>query len=337
MIDCSKDLVAYYCEEVRLSEAMREKLRGHRKANQNRLEAGLKKTENPQPLAFVKQGSYAMRTTIRHPLNDYDIDDGAVFAKEDLVGPRGGELSPLEVRKMVRDSVHDERFNRAPEVRSNCVRVYYEEGHHVDIPAYRKCSNTFGDVWNELAGPDWRNSDPKGVTEWFNQAVIDKSTKDDNGRQMRRIVCLLKKFANSRASWNMPSGFILSILANEWFTEFPGRDDQALHSLLERIHSRLCAYLTVRHPVVDENVTKGTEDPCMVELRSRLQWALDQITVLRESDCSRATALKAWGKIFNTDFFEKRAQDSAGRSCGFGLAGAVPSHPVEKRGANQFG
>ena len=68
---------------------------------------------------------------------DYDIDDGVYFHKDDLQGPKGGEKTALDAKKMVRKALHDDRFKMAPEVRTNCVRVYYNVGYHVDVPVYR--------------------------------------------------------------------------------------------------------------------------------------------------------------------------------------------------------
>ena len=64
-----------------------------------------------------------MRTVIQDPGFEYDIDDGVVFTKESLKGPRGGEMSSIDARKMVCDcgSTADS-FGKAPEVKTNCVR-----------------------------------------------------------------------------------------------------------------------------------------------------------------------------------------------------------------------
>src|SRR5262249_36820625 len=59
---------------------------------------------------------------------DYDIDDGVYFDKGVLVGDRGAEMSALQARQMVRDALDDGSFKTPPEVRTNCVRVYYEAG-----------------------------------------------------------------------------------------------------------------------------------------------------------------------------------------------------------------
>src|SRR5258707_250919 len=82
---------------------------------------------------FKSQGSYAMRLMVQHDERKYDIDDGVYFSKEDLVGPRGGDMGAAAAREMVRHALDDGSFKKAPECRSKCVRVYYDAGYHVDI------------------------------------------------------------------------------------------------------------------------------------------------------------------------------------------------------------
>lgn len=156
-----------------------------------------------------------MHTMVQHPENDYDIDDGAVFLRDDLKGDRGGDMSPREARDMVRDALNDGSFSSPPETKKNCVRVQYQVGYHVDIPVYREYEDDTGKMVLELASSEWRESDPQEITTWFNDAVIENSPDANNGRQMRRIVCLLKMFARSRKSWKLPSGLILSVLVDE--------------------------------------------------------------------------------------------------------------------------
>ncbi len=77
MFDCSKDILAYHDDEVTLPHAERTNMRGRRDANRDRLKKGLKDKGKPAPREFARQGSYAMKTMVQHPDNDYDIDDGA--------------------------------------------------------------------------------------------------------------------------------------------------------------------------------------------------------------------------------------------------------------------
>ena len=119
MINCSKEISKFHEENVRLPEDQRGEMRNRRKSNQDRLKAGLKKQDNPLPKRHIKQGSYAMHTMVqppdKHPKPDYDIDDGAVFDRDDLKGPQGGDMSPRDARDMVRDALDDGSFKNAPE------------------------------------------------------------------------------------------------------------------------------------------------------------------------------------------------------------------------------
>jgi len=348
MFNCHAHLKEFHDDRVTLTEAMKQGMRSRRDANQKRLSRGLEKAEKTKPIKHVKQGSYAMHTMVQSEYAASDIDDGAVFKKEDLVGPRGGEHTPRDSKNMVRDAIDDGSFNKAPEVRSNCVRIYYNDGFTVDVPVYRKIENE-NDTYYELASVDWKKSDPEGVTNWFNNQVIEKSPDTTNGRQMRRIVKLLKAWAKSRKSWNMPSGFILSKLTDEKYYKdmsLLDRDDKALLQVMEAIYARLQWDLVVKHPVVNgENITKSDQDANMVELRNRLKTAIDTLSVLRKNDCTELDALKAFRDFFSTDYFDKRINEleeeekkseSTGR-CGsaFVVGGIAPRSPVVKKGGEQ--
>lgn len=301
--DCSAEISEYYNEKVKLPESEREKLRGHRKANQDRLKSRLKEISKPMPHKFVKQGSYSMHTMVQHPANDYDIDDGSQFYKSELINSDKSEMTPQQVKEMVRDALKDERFDKQPQILKNCVRVFYKEGHHIDIPVYRTSVNPFGNEICELAGKEWRESDPEEITEWFNSAVIEKSPDENNGRQMRRTVCLLKKWSRSRDKWDMPSGIILSVLTDERYVAYKDRDDEALYRAMKAILLRLQSSLHVYLPFNREELTKGASDPQMVELRDKLALAVDELSVLESNNCSKEKALKAWKTVFNDDFF----------------------------------
>ena len=69
------------------------------------------------------------------------------------------------------DAVDDGSFKTDPEIKTNCVRVYYNDGPHVDIPVYRSITDGFGNDKYELASVDWKESDPEGVNRWFREWV----------------------------------------------------------------------------------------------------------------------------------------------------------------------
>src|SRR6516165_8327667 len=102
------------------------------------------------------------------------------------------------MRLMIVPSPDPQRFD-------NCVRVYYAKGYHVDMPVYRRIvyRDARGDLYyyHELASTDWKRSDARHVNEWFERENNGKSPDTINGRQLRRIVRQVKKFARSRESW----------------------------------------------------------------------------------------------------------------------------------------
>ena len=311
MFDCAKDFRAYHDQDVTLPKAEQDQMRDRRNANRNRLRNGLTKANKPAPLEFVKQGSYAMKTMTRDPDNDYDIDDGVYFAKEDLVGERGAEMTSLQARQMVRDAVDDGKFKRAPEVRSNCVRVFYEAGYHVDLPVYRRVvtSTVFADeVHYELAASSgWKRSDARDVSDWYE----DERTKSSDGRQLRRINRDLKKYARSRFSWRagILSGFGITVLVTERFRH-ADREDRAFYDTIVAIRDRLNWNLQIAHPVTpDDYITSGPDDARARSFRDKLTEAIDTLQPLFESDCTRERALKCWDKVFATTFFSERLEN----------------------------
>ncbi len=324
MFDCSDDVLAHHDEKVTLSQGERTNMRDRRNANRDRLKKGLKDNKKPAPREFASQGSYAMKTMVQYPNRDYDIDDGVYFDKEVLVGDRGAELSALQTRQMVRDALDDGTFKTPPDVRTNCVRVHYEAGFHVDVPAYR-CIVTKDSGGNELisyrelAGSDWKRSDARDVTEWFENENSRQSPDTDNGRQLRRIVRQIKKYSRSRQSWSgqILSGFGITKLVTECFRGNAVREDRSLYDTMKAIRDRLNLSLVVAHPVTpNETITKGTDDARARFLRDRLTEAIEDLAPLFDADCVRAKALKCWDKVFATTYFSDRGEPKAQANAG---------------------
>ena len=324
MFDCSKDVRAYHDRDVTLPKTEQDAMRDRRNSNRTRLRNGLAKAGKPAPLEFVKQGSYAMKTMVRDPENAYDIDDGVYFRKEDLVGERGAEMTSLQARQMVRDAVDDGKFKRAPEVRSNCVRAFYEKGYYVDLPVYRRVAtpNARGDeVHYELAASSgWKRSDARDVTDWYEGERANSA----DGAQLRRNTRELKKYARSRYSWRgkILSGFGITVLVTERFRH-NSREDLALYDTMVAIRDRLTWNLQVAHPVTPgDYITSCPDDACARAFREKLTEAIDTLQPLFEPDCTRERALKCWDKVFATTFFseqleqERRAEVAAPASIG---------------------
>lgn len=365
MYNCRDDILTYHNEKVTLPKAEQDEMRDRRNTSRQRLKDGLKRDEEPAPTGFQSQGSYAHRTMVQHKGRDYDIDDGVYFSKDDLKGPKGGDKSAREAKEMVRKALHDDRFNRPPEVRTNCVRVYYNAGYHVDVPVYRKVKTT--NIWGEeelhyeIASTDWKKSAPAQVNRWFKRENERQSPDDTNGRQLRRDARLHKAFARSRESWRsrIATGFMITtLIVDECYRANAAREDKALYDTMVAMRDRLNWDLEIKHPTVaGEMLTSGPNDAQTKFLREKLDWAIAELDVLFDSDCTREQALKAWDKVFNTTFFSERLGEEdaveqkgegagvAAAALGVGVAAsllikgaekAATKEPVDKRGGGRY-
>jgi hypothetical protein len=179
------------------------------------------------------------------------------------------------------------------------------------MPVYRQYEDENGDTVQELASSDWEESDPEAITSWFKDAVIEKSPDIANGRQMRRVTRLIKKWARSRSSWNMPSGFIISVLVDEKYVAKAGRDDEALYETLKAIRNRLSWNKQVKNPVNGDLISEGKESQ-LEAMHDELDKALKEIlNVLENASCTHEQAMKAWSKFFNDDFFKEQIADAS--------------------------
>lgn len=354
MFNCANEITKFHDEEVRLSRRQSDDLHSKKVANRDRIQLGLADNGDPKPVGFWVQGSFAMKTVVQAENNHIDLDDGLYFHATDLKGRNGGDLSPRAVKEKVLAAVTDGRFTRKPEILTNCVRVYYNEGYNIDVPVYREVTTTNWagnpETHYELASSEWKKSDPRAVTEWFNREVTEQSPDTTNGRQLRRLVRLMKDFVDSRSSWveKMPSGFILStLLLNECYRPDSARDDLSLYNTMKALRDRLTWNTEVNHPVLDEKLTKESDKTRLDFLREQLNTALADLQVLFKTDCDAETALKAWGKVFNArEFFEEQipAAQSRGQKMeafsAFGILAKPASEQtltaVDKQGGGRY-
>jgi Cyclic GMP-AMP synthase DncV-like, nucleotidyltransferase domain len=341
--NCAKDVLAFHDGEVTLKRDEQTAMRDRRNANRERLQKNLKDNGKPLPEKFIKQGSYAMKTMVQDPDKDYDIDDGVYFAKESLKDADGQDMAPKDARQMVCNALKDDRFNKQPQVRQSCVRIYYEEGYHVDMPVYRITDH---EEYELSTADSWTVSRAADVEEWFYNINEEKSPDVNNGRQFRRNVRLLKKFARSRVDWKdkIATGFTITKLAEECYVADKDREDAALRETMKAMHTRLLVSLEVDHPVTPgAKLTKGADDESTKFLRGKLSDALDTLKCLDNSKCTRQEALKAWDKVFNTAFFssrykeEKKAEEAGNAAIFANILSSDRNPPaVDKRGGGTF-
>jgi hypothetical protein len=155
------------------------------------------------------------------------------------------------------------------------------------MPVYRRIvyRDARGDLYyyHELASTDWKRSDARDVTAWFEEENSSQSPDNDNGRQLRRIVRQIKKFARSRESWKgqILSGFGITKLVTECYCGNVNREDMALHDTMKAIRERLDWSLEISHPVTpNETITKDAKDARARFLRDRLSEVVSTLAPL---------------------------------------------------------
>jgi hypothetical protein len=319
MFDYNEQVQAYESDCVNLPQEVKDKLRDHREANRTRLKRNRSDSIRLNDDHFIPQGSMAIGTTVQEENNAYDIDDGVWFHKDDLKKKNGTAYTARETQEMVRDAVKDPNFNKQPEIHNNCVRVFYAEGHHVDIPCYRKLDVDTDNERQELAGAGgFALSDPTEINRWFIDGVEALNNERDRaGSQLRIMVRLMKRFARSRGEdWDLPNGLKLTMLVEECAPSYYERDDEAFYWLISKLKTRLALSLEVENRAQTktprDKLTKSTSDANMVELRTRVGEVLDKLLVLHGSDCTKQQAREAWDWVFQSDgFFEAYDKDSA--------------------------
>ena len=331
MFDYNEQIQAYEDDCVNPPQPVKDKLRDNRDANRNRLKRNRPESIRLNDAHFIPQGSMAINTTVQEADFDYDIDDGVWFHAEDLKKKDGTDYTAKETQEMVRDALKDSSFNKQPEIHHHCVRVFYETGHHVDVPAFRKYNADEDNEYQELAGADgFAKSDPTEINRWFEERVQALNLqRDEAGSQLRVMVRLMKRFARSRGDdWDMPNGLKLTMLVEECFPTAFVQDDEAFYWLLSKLKTRLAYNLEVENRAQTkwpkDKLTKTTNDESMVELRKRVGEALDKLVVLHRSDCTKPQAREAWDWVFQSDgFFEAYDKDATKAKALFANAALV--------------
>lgn len=344
MFDCSKELLKFYDHEVKLSDNEQKELASYRDANITRLENGLKAELKPLPDKYINQGSYAMDTIIQHKSKDYDIDVGILYGEEKLKDKDGYDISSLDAKKMICEALQDRRFVKEPVVKDNCVRIFYNEGYHIDMPVYKKSTTFFGNEKIELAtidaflwvskGGKWEETNPQAVSKWFCDSVINKSPDEINGRQMRRIVRYIKFWAQSNLGRNKPSGFIISKLVDECYSPKKDRDDLSLFDTLNKINSRLVSNKNIEHPIIAGTYISKNKEDAINNMANKINPSLEILADLFQADCTRNTALKKWKIFFINSYFTDIIEEES--IIALPIAPVTPSSPVVKKGGERF-
>lgn len=303
MYNLDKSFNDFYTNQVVLSSDKQNELREKKNLNLNRLKAGLKEDNDENDTIFKIaetriQGSMAMHTVVQNDSNDYDIDVAVIFDKDNL-----GAKGPLAIKNIVVDALKRKcnGFAKEPEVRTNCVRVTYSEGYHIDFAIYRRYKDceTAQEYVYEHAGSQWTIRNPADINNWFNEELNNK------GQILRKVIRLLKMFCKSRESWiNMPGGLLQTVLCDETLQSYD-RLDVTFYYTMKAIKERLETTIEVLNPT-DKAVSLLQTDAHRQKMRNlcaKLDVNLAKLEVLFDKDCSESDARKVWQEFFNHDFW----------------------------------
>lgn len=306
MYDVSKDFRKFYKNCVVLQSEKQQNLRDKKDLNIKRLEDGLDlyNQENDTHYAIAEkrvQGSMAMATVVQNDSNDYDIDVAIVFDQNNI-----GDLSPLQARRLVCKALEKKcgQFKVTPECKTNCVRIQYADGYHVDFAVYRRFREEESSEYSyeHSGGSKWTARDPAAITKWFQDEV------KDNGTELRQVVRLSKMFCKSRNGWvNMPGGLIQSVLCDEVFSSEYSRIDEIFYHTMLNVRDRLQESTEVYNPT-DPDISLLTAQnhyDKMDNWLSRLNDKLEKLSVLESDDCTYKEAVAAWEIFFNHSFWSE--------------------------------
>ena len=309
MIDCSKKFEEFIKNYVVLPADKQQVLRDNKNKNAKRLRDGLKQynSDNNKCYSIAEtrvQGSMAMNTVIQNDSNDYDIDVAIVFDKSNI-----GDLGPLQARRLVYESLKYKmgQFNEDPELKTNCVRIKYADGYHIDFAVYRRFKEDNSDdyQYEHAGGSSWTARNPKAINDWFKEEVNAK------GNELRKVVRLSKTFCKSRSGWvNIPGGLIQSIICDEVYAEGYNRIDEIFYYTLVAIKDRLEVNKEVYNPT-DCSVsilTAQNHYDKMDNWLSRLSDKIDSLGILFNDNCKLKDAYRAWGDFFNHSFWNDQVE-----------------------------
>lgn len=298
----------FYGKYVVLPKSEKDSLFQKKNLNIKRLKEGLKEYNEEKGKDYklaeepVVQGSVAMSTVTQNESKDYDIDVAIVFEKDQL--PEG----TIATKNIIVDALKRKctNFKTEPTAKTNCVRIEYQEGYHIDFAIYRRYKKDENeDVYTyEHCGSQWRERDPRAITKWFVNENKEKNF------QLREVVRLLKMFSKSRDGWiNMPGGLIQSVLSNEQFQNYE-RLDECFYYTIQAIKDRLADNTEVVNPTDATKSLKlvSDDDTKMINLYNRLNDNLSKLDILFDDNCTDYQAIEAWEAFFNHSYWTEQKQ-----------------------------
>ena len=215
----SSDEFKIFNERLEISKDKVNNLRSAHNTIRNKIKEYISTETNlPEPEFFI-QGSYKTKTLVQNTNELCDVDLGVFF-------PRKPTYQVRTIQNYLKRALAD-HTSKGVVVLSNCVRVNYVRGFHVDLPIYffENGLTYFGS-----RNRGWETSDPKEFIGWFKGMVSEKP-------QIVRLIRYLKAWlenVKSKYQRKLPSGLALSLWVIEFY-EPDSRDDVAFFKTSQSI------------------------------------------------------------------------------------------------------
>ncbi len=285
--------------KVRLNPAKRDKLKTNRSALRERVKRRLNEEGLPVP-KFHSQGSFPLQTNVNpirtkdedgETIEEYDLDDGVYFFCD-------------EADREAAETYHERLLaavtghTKSAESKTSCVRVYYSDGHHVDLPVYWMADeNSIPELGRPGSG--YSESDPKSFQNWV-EAEIGSTAQVG---QLRRNIRYLKAWKNFREtedrSVDLPPGVTLTILACKHYVE-SDRDDESFRLTCKGMRDALSTNFFCTRPT-----TPTGEDMLKDFCQSHVLQELDDLVKTAEeaeNAITEKSACEKWREVFGDRF-----------------------------------
>ncbi|WP_432199362.1 CBASS cGAMP synthase [Anoxybacillus gonensis] len=291
------DLFLKFDEKIKLKPGKKESLRTSRNALREKIKDYFAETLKVSKPKFWGQGSYMMNTTIEPIEGEYDIDDGVYLmhlaSEKEEDWPATSTVHNWIVKAV------DGHTNTPPKDKNTCVRVIYKNDYHVDLPIYIKPEDAeHPKLAHKTKG--WIDSDPKALTNWFNDEVKNK------GDQLKRIVRYFKAWKDyKKGDDKFPSGMIFTILAANHFVEgYEEDDDSAFVATAQEIYDQLNSSFSLKRPVFpEEELLDEWSETAKTNFLNKLSNLIKQGQKALETE-DKKEAADIWRKIFGDRFPE---------------------------------
>jgi hypothetical protein len=289
--NCSENFLNF-STSLDLPDSRKKQLRLTRKIIEDKIRAFFQEKNATSFLGYYIQGSSKHKTLIRKQNDTCDVDLGIYFSQKPTI-------KPTTLQKNVADLLTDQTLE-GTEIKNKCVRVFYANKSHIDLPIYYKDKESNKYFIATGADNTWVEDDPKLFTEWFREQTADK--------QKVRLIKYFKAWTDRYKSVNakkMPSGLALTVWVLVHF-DGDARDDLAFIKTAHKLYLALakqslndweCKMPTAPYDNVIRKLNEENRKTFLSALKELLE-EVNQLFKLR----SKEEAVKKWQGIFGKFF-----------------------------------